>query len=87
MCNIAQRGVQQLDQPLEVHGRREKPKGLHLLLLQGRGATRLVQMAGRRGSARLSLQSILDDPPEELYNQWIKERLAYYVWVEPMVPR
>ena len=30
-----------------------------------------------------SLQLVLDEPPEVLYNKWIKERMEFYKRVEP----
>ena len=35
---------------------------------QGRGATRLVQIIGRRRGRKVSRQLIMDEPPEALYN-------------------
>ena len=51
---------------------------------QGRGATRLVQIIGRHRGRKVSLQLIMDEPPEALYNQWIKDRIEYYKRVEPV---
>ena len=45
---------------------------------QGRGATRLVQIIGRNRGKKVSLQLIMDEPPEALYNQWIRDRIEYY---------
>ena len=28
----------------------------------------------------------MDEPPEALYNQWIKDRIEYYKRVEPVAP-
>ena len=53
---------------------------------QGRGATRLVQIIGRNRGKKVSLQLIMDEPPEALYNQWIKDRIEYYNRVEPVAP-
>ena len=55
---------------------------------QGRGATRLVQIIGRSRGKRVSLQLIMDEPPEALYNQWIRDRIdiEYYKRVEPVAP-
>ena len=50
---------------------------------QGKGATRLVQIIGRHRGRRIS-QLIMDEPPEALYNQWIKDRIEYYKRVEPV---
>ena len=46
---------------------------------QGRAATTLVQIIGRRRSRKISLQLIMD-----LYNQWIRDRIEYYKRVEPV---
>ena len=35
-------------------------------------------------TAQLSLQLILDEPPERLWQQWIKDRMEYYLRVEPV---
>ena len=51
-----------------------------------RGATRLVQIIGRNRGKKVSLQLIMDEPPEALYNQWIKDRIEYYKRVEPVAP-
>eukprot|EP00434_Breviolum_minutum_P001097 symbB.v1.2.000961.t1/scaffold39.1/size394969/5 len=47
---------------------------------QGRGATRLVQIIGRNRGKKVSLQLIMDEPPEALYNQWIKDRIFDCRW-------
>ena len=49
---------------------------------QDRAATRLAQIIGRHRSRKISLQLIMDEPPEALYNQWIKDRIEYYKRVE-----
>ena len=43
---------------------------------------RLLQI--RAGKAILQL--VLDEPPDGLYNRWVKERLEYYRRVEPSAP-
>ena len=48
--------------------------------------TRLVQIIGRNRGKKASLQLIMDEPPEALYNQWIKDRIEYYKRVEPVAP-
>ena len=48
----------------------------------GGGGARLLQI--RAGKAILQL--VLDEPPEGLYNRWVKERLEYYRRVEPSAP-
>ena len=48
----------------------------------GGGGTRLLQI--RAGKAILQL--VLDEPPDGLYNRWVKERLEYYRRVEPSAP-
>ena len=48
---------------------------------------RLVQIIGRRKGKKVSLQLIMDEPPEALYNQWIKDRIEYYKRVEPVAPQ
>jgi len=51
------------------------------------GATRLVQIVGRHKGKKVSLQLIMDEPPEALYNQSIKDRIEYYKRVEPVALR
>ncbi|WP_428379736.1 hypothetical protein [Marinobacter adhaerens] len=48
----------------------------------GGGGTRLLQI--RAGKAILQL--VLDEPPNGLYNRWVKERLEFYRRVEPSAP-
>jgi hypothetical protein len=50
---------------------------------QGRGASRFVQLVGDHRGTRVNLQLILDEPPQQLYNDWVKSRLEYYKRVEP----
>ena len=54
----------------------------HLSGTQGGG----VQAGG--GGTRLlrAGKAVLDEPPEGLYNRWVKERLEYYRRVEPSAP-
>ena len=49
-----------------------------------RGSSRVVQLMGRLAGKQLSLQLILDEPPERLWQQWIKDRMEYYLRVEPV---
>ena len=52
-----------------------------------KGGTRVVQLTGRKADQRVRLQLILDEPPEELENKWIDERLLqYYMRCEPHAP-
>ena len=44
----------------------------------------MVQLMGRSAGKQLSLQLILDEPPERLWQQWIKDRMEYYLRVEPV---
>ena len=37
-----------------------------------RGGSRFLQITGEHRGALASLQLVLDEPPEALYNQWIK---------------
>ena len=43
---------------------------------------------GNRAVVPLDLSRSLDasEPPEALYNQWIKDRIEYYKRVEPVAP-
>ena len=50
---------------------------------QGKGASRFVQLIGEHRGAKVNLQLILDEPPQQLYNSWVKSRLEYYKRVEP----
>ena len=49
-----------------------------------KGSSRVVQLMGRSAGKQLSLQLILDEPPEKLWQQWIKDRMEYYLRVEPV---
>ena len=49
-----------------------------------KGSSRVVQLMGRSAGKQLSLQLILDEPPEKLWQQWIKDRVEYYLRVEPV---
>ena len=64
--------------------KRGDPGGLHVQVYwrAGGGGSRLLQI--RAGKAILQL--VLDEPPEGLYNRWVKERLEYYRRVEPSAP-
>ena len=50
---------------------------------QGRGASRFVQLVGEHRGTKVNLQLILDEPPQQLYNDWVKSRLEYYKRVKP----
>ena len=50
---------------------------------QARGASRFVQLIGEHRGAKVNLQLILDEPPQQLYNSWVKSRLECYKRVEP----
>jgi len=50
---------------------------------QGRGASRFVQLIGEHRGTKVNLQLILDEPPQQLYNDWVESRLEYYKRVEP----
>ena len=50
---------------------------------QGKGASRFVQLIGEHRGAKVNLQLILDEPPQQLHNSWVKSRLEYYKRVEP----
>ncbi|CAJ1409063.1 unnamed protein product [Effrenium voratum] len=41
---------------------------------------------GALAEVKAILQLVLDEPPEGLYNRWVKERLEYYRRVEPSAP-
>ena len=51
-----------------------------------RGSNRFVQIQGRHKGQRVSLQLILDEPPQALYSRWIKSRVEYYTRMEPQAP-
>ena len=46
----------------------------------------LSRSLGRNRGKKVSLQLIMDEPPEALYNQWIRDRTEYYKRVEPVAP-
>ena len=51
---------------------------------QGKGGSRFLQIIGRHKSKVAALQLVLDEPPQELHNRWIKDRVEYYKRVEPL---
>ena len=53
---------------------------------QGRGASRFVQLIGEHRGVKANLQLILDEPPQQLYNDWVKSRLEFNKKVEPTAP-
>ena len=53
---------------------------------QKTGSTRLVQLTGRRRNERVSVHLILDEPPQQAYNNWIRDRMEYYKRIEPSAP-
>ena len=63
--------------------------GLYVQILQGlasRGGTRLLQITGWHRDKATCLQLVMDEPPEQLYNQWIRDRMVFYKRVEPTEP-
>ena len=48
-----------------------------------RGGTRLLQITGWHKDKATCLQLAMDEPPEQLYNQWIRDRMEFYKRVEP----
>ena len=51
-----------------------------------RGGTRLLQITGWHKDKATCLQLVMDEPPEQLYNQWIRDRMEFYKQVEPTDP-
>ena len=51
-----------------------------------RGGTRLLQITGWHRDKATCLQLVMDEPPEQLYNQWIRDRMEFYKRVEPTEP-
>ena len=51
---------------------------------QGRGGSRFLQIIGRGNSKVAALQLVVDEPPQDLHNRWIKDRVEYYKRVEPL---
>ena len=41
---------------------------------------------GARASGNVVLQMVLDEPPERLYNRWVKDRIEFYKRLEPTAP-
>ena len=39
---------------------------------QGKGASRFVQLIGEHRGVKSNLQLILDEPPQQIYNEWVK---------------
>lgn len=50
----------------------------------GRGGTRFLQILGRRQNSVAALQMVLDEPPDALYAEWIRERREFYMRLEPL---
>ena len=50
------------------------------------GGTRLLQITGWHKDKATCLQLVMDEPPEQLYNQWIRDRMEFYKRVEPTEP-
>ena len=51
-----------------------------------RGGTRLLQITGWHKDKATCLQLVMDEPPEQLYNQWIRDRMEFCKRVEPTEP-
>ena len=64
-------------------------RGLHVQVLQGLlegepwGHTAALQITGWHKDKATCLQLVMDEPPEQLYNQWIRDRMEFYKRVEP----
>ena len=43
-----------------------------------------LQITGRHKGHLTALQMVLDEPPQALHNQWIKDRVEFYKRVEPV---
>ena len=52
-----------------------------------RGGTRLLQITAWHKDKATCLQLVMDEPPEQLYNQWIRDRMEFYKRVEPTEPQ
>eukprot|EP00435_Cladocopium_sp_Y103_P018158 s2867_g4.t1 len=50
----------------------------------GRGGTRFLQIVGRHKGVMTALQLVLDEPLQDLHNQWIRDRMEFYKRVEPL---
>ena len=51
-----------------------------------RGGTRLLQSTGWHKDKATRLQLGMDKPPEQLYSQWIRDRMEFYKTMEPTEP-
>ena len=51
-----------------------------------RGGTRCSRLRGGTMDKATCLQLVMDEPPEQLYNQWIRDRMEFYERVEPTEP-
>ncbi|CAE7030906.1 ppsC [Symbiodinium sp. CCMP2592] len=49
----------------------------------GRGASRFLVITGEHKGKSAQLQLILDEPPQHLYEAWVKDRIEFYKRVEP----
>ena len=50
------------------------------------GLVLLLQITGWHKDKATCLQLVMDEPPEQLYNQWIRDRMEFYKRVEPTEP-
>eukprot|EP00435_Cladocopium_sp_Y103_P033038 s40_g8.t1 len=48
------------------------------------GSSRVVQLYGGKGNKKIGLQLILDEPPAALYEQWVRDRINFYLRVKPV---
>ena len=61
--------------------------GLYVQILGRRAAgTRLLQITGWHRDKATCLQLVMDEPPEQLFLQWIRDRMEFYKRVEPTEP-
>ncbi|CAE7730907.1 ppsC, partial [Symbiodinium necroappetens] len=50
----------------------------------GKGSSRFLMITGEHKGRSAQLQLILDEPPNHLYEAWVKDRIEFYKRVEPM---
>ena len=49
----------------------------------GKGSSRFLMLSGEDKGKSAQLQLILDEPPQHLYEAWVKGRIGFYKRVEP----
>ena len=83
-CGLVLSSVSPWEYVPKEHAILEQRGASHASTATASGKGAVVQLMGRSAGKQLSLQLILDEPPEKLWQQWIKDRMEYYLRVEPV---